>query len=72
MNPTLIAFLLQLAMDAPHLAPQGAKLFADVAHGEGGAQKVGKALSDLAGLFTEVAPIVASAQAAPIAQQQPQ
>lgn len=72
MNPALIAFLLQLAMDAPHLAPAGAKLYADVAHGEGGAAKVGKALTDLAGLFSEVAPIVATVQPAPIVQQQPQ
>ena len=66
MNPAFLAFLLQLAMDAPHLVQDAAKLYADVAHGEGGFAKVQKAAGDLAVLLGAVAP------PAPVVQQQPQ
>ncbi len=66
MNPALIAFLLKLVTDAPHLVQEGAQLYADVAHGEGGMAKVQKAIGDLAVLLGAVAP------PAPIVQQQPQ
>ena len=71
MNPAVISFLIKLALNSPDLAGEGAKLYADIAHGEGGFVKVGKALSDLAGIFGSVAG-VAESPAAPGAQQAPQ
>ena len=58
-----LPFLLQLAADAPHLLQQGAQLYADIAHGEGGVTKVQKALADLGALIGGVAPASSSSSA---------
>jgi len=67
MNTAWIAFLINVAMHSPELAGQGAKLYADIAHGEGGLGKVHKALTDL----TAILGVAAGAAAPPAAPVQP-
>jgi hypothetical protein len=61
----MLEFLLRLALEAPALAPLGAKAYADLAHGSGGVPKVKKGLADLAAIFDAIEPVVAPA-AAPV------
>lgn len=56
-----LALLMSLVADAPHLVPQFVQLYGDVAHGEGGGQKVAKALTDAAGILTTGAGVAAKA-----------
>lgn len=64
LSTSFLAVLMSLVADAPHLVPQFVQLYGDVAHGEGGGQKVAKVLQDAAGILTGVAPLAAAAQPA--------
>jgi hypothetical protein len=68
----VIALVLSVAVHSPELAGQVGKLWADTAHGKGGAEKIGKAFADLAALFGTAAGVAATVQAPVAAQQQPQ
>lgn len=74
MPPEVLAFLLNCAVHSSDLAQQGAKLWADTAHGEGGFNKWQKAAADLGAIFGTLSGVAAGVQqpAAPVTQQQPQ
>jgi hypothetical protein len=55
----LLALLAALLNDAPHLVPQVVQTYGDIAHGEGGGQKIAKVFTDVAAILNGAAPLAA-------------
>lgn len=65
MNPAFLTLIAALISDAPHLVPMAIQTYGDIAHGEGGGQKVAKVFTDIAAILTGGVAIASTVQPAP-------